>query len=169
MLDAYNVLPAGNSITQSWCQQDQGLHNITTSHYLSPLNLSLPRPYQLQTRWVNADFHFDNLGAGMLALFQVATIELWVDIMYSGINAVAPEQQPVLFHSPFMSLFFVSFLIIGSFLVLNLLVAITIEKVGGWVPRGWGLGVGGCGPRGRRGVDGGVEGPGVLASEGRRT
>jgi hypothetical protein len=74
--------------------------------------------------------NFDNLANSILALFQMATMELWVDLMYSGVSAVAPEVQPVQHHNPVISLFFIAFLVVGAFLVLNLLVAITIEKVG---------------------------------------
>lgn len=36
--------------------------------------------------WKNADANFDHIGKGLLSLFEVASLELWVDIMYSTMD-----------------------------------------------------------------------------------
>lgn len=36
----------------------------------------------LGRRWVNPHTNYDNVGIAMLTLFQVASLELWVDIMF---------------------------------------------------------------------------------------
>lgn len=75
-LDAWELLPPGQPITQSWCEA--GPHLVTTSAYLAPLNLTLPAPQLLDTQWVNPVLNFDHLGAAMLTLFSCATMEMWV-------------------------------------------------------------------------------------------
>ena len=37
--------------------------------------------------WKNADMHFDNIGGAMLTLFEVASLELWLDVMYAAMDA----------------------------------------------------------------------------------
>ena len=37
--------------------------------------------------WANADMHFDNIGSAILTLFEVASLELWVDVMYATMDA----------------------------------------------------------------------------------
>ncbi|KXZ48370.1 hypothetical protein GPECTOR_28g777 [Gonium pectorale] len=129
LLDAWSLLPPGQAINSSWCAA--GNHSLASNAYLAPLGLELPTPGSLQTEWVSPTVpSFDHLGVSMLTLFGVATTELWVSTMSSAMAAVEPEQQPVFNHNPAMSLFFVAFMVVGAFLVLNLLIAITIDKFG---------------------------------------
>ena len=65
----------------------------------------------------------------MLALFEMSTLEMWLDIMYNGIDAVGVDRQPKRDHNGAIAVFFVSFVIIGAFFVLNLFVSVTIDKV----------------------------------------
>ena len=37
--------------------------------------------------WKNADMHFDNIGRAMLTLFEVVSLELWLDVMYATMDA----------------------------------------------------------------------------------
>ncbi|KAK5872304.1 hypothetical protein PBY51_013019 [Eleginops maclovinus] len=46
-------------------------------------------------RWKNVKINFDNVGAGYLALLQVATFKGWMDIMYAAIDSRKVEDQPV--------------------------------------------------------------------------
>ncbi|GAA6080143.1 sodium channel protein type 2 subunit alpha-like isoform X1, partial [Tachysurus ichikawai] len=38
-------------------------------------------------RWKNVKINFDNVGAGYLALLQVATFKGWMDIMYAAVDS----------------------------------------------------------------------------------
>lgn len=49
--------------------------------------------------------------------------------MYQGIAAIGIDQQPIDGANPWLALFFVVFIVIGGFFVLQLFVATTIEKV----------------------------------------
>uniref|UniRef100_A0A8C8EES0 Sodium channel protein n=1 Tax=Otus sunia TaxID=257818 RepID=A0A8C8EES0_9STRI len=59
--------------------------------------------------WVNVKVNFDNVGSGYLALLQV-------------------NEQPQMEHSLFMYLYFVIFIIFGSFFTLNLFVGVIIDN-----------------------------------------
>jgi voltage-gated sodium channel len=62
--------------------------------------------------------NWGNLGAALLTLFQLVTLEGWVDVMEAAMEA-----------SPFAWIFFVSFVMLGTFVVLNLFIAVVINNL----------------------------------------
>jgi voltage-gated sodium channel len=61
---------------------------------------------------------FGDLGASLFTLFQVMTVEGWPDIARS-----------IMPHSPFAWLFFVVYLLIATFMVLNLFIAVVVNAM----------------------------------------
>uniref|UniRef100_A0A8B9PBP0 Sodium channel protein n=1 Tax=Apteryx owenii TaxID=8824 RepID=A0A8B9PBP0_APTOW len=78
--------------------------------------------------WVNAKVNFDNVGSGYLALLQVATFKGWMDIMYAAVDSREKNEQPQMEQNLSMYLYFVSFIIFGSFFTLNLFVGVIIDN-----------------------------------------
>ncbi|KAF1660148.1 Sodium channel protein type 5 subunit alpha, partial [Aptenodytes patagonicus] len=78
--------------------------------------------------WVNLKVNFDNVGSGYLALLQVATFKGWTDIMYAAVDSREKNEQPQMEHNIFMYLYFVIFIIFGSFFILNLFVGVIIDN-----------------------------------------
>jgi voltage-gated sodium channel len=62
--------------------------------------------------------HWGNLGAALLTLFQLVTLEGWVEVMEAAMEA-----------HPFAWIFFVSFVMLGTFVVLNLFIAVVINNL----------------------------------------
>lgn len=62
--------------------------------------------------------HWGTLGAALLTLFQMVTLEGWVDIMDTALEAHA-----------WSWIYFVSFVLIGTFVVLNLFIAVVINNL----------------------------------------
>ncbi|XP_017264425.2 voltage-dependent T-type calcium channel subunit alpha-1I [Kryptolebias marmoratus] len=79
-------------------------------------------------RWVQHKYNFDNLGQALMSLFVLASKDGWVNIMYHGLDAVGIDQQPVTNNNPWMLLYFISFLLIVSFFVLNMFVGVVVEN-----------------------------------------
>ncbi|XP_052414542.1 voltage-dependent T-type calcium channel subunit alpha-1I-like [Carassius gibelio] len=79
-------------------------------------------------RWVHHKYNFDNLGQALMSLFVLASKDGWVNIMYHGLDAVGIDQQPVINNNPWMLLYFISFLLIVSFFVLNMFVGVVVEN-----------------------------------------
>ena len=48
--------------------------------------------------------------------------------MYNGIDAFGVDKQPVRNHNPWMLLYFISFLLIVAFFVLNMFVGVVVEN-----------------------------------------
>ncbi|XP_054641554.1 sodium channel, voltage gated, type VIII, alpha subunit b isoform X7 [Dunckerocampus dactyliophorus] len=81
-----------------------------------------------EVRWRNVKINFDNVGAGYLALLQVATFKGWMDIMYAAIDSRKVEDQPMYEDNLYMYIYFVIFIIFGSFFTLNLFIGVIIDN-----------------------------------------
>lgn len=79
-------------------------------------------------RWLNFDRNFDNIFSAILALLEISTTEGWVTTMFHGIDAVAPMKEPRRDFFPLGGMYFVLFILIGTFFVLNLCVSVIIDN-----------------------------------------
>lgn len=62
--------------------------------------------------------HWRNLAYALLTLFRIVTLEDWTDVMYKAMEL-----------SPLYAAFFVSFVVIGTFVVVNLFIAVVINNL----------------------------------------
>lgn len=62
--------------------------------------------------------HWRNLGISLLSLFRIVTLEDWTDIMYAAMAA-----------NPWAWIYFVSFVVLGTFVVVNLFIAVVINNL----------------------------------------
>ncbi|KAJ7992044.1 hypothetical protein DPEC_G00274490 [Dallia pectoralis] len=83
---------------------------------------------QADYQWIRRKYNFDNLGQALMSLFVLSCKDGWVNIMYDGLDAVGVDQQPMRNHNPWMLLYFISFLLIVSFFVLNMFVGVVVEN-----------------------------------------
>ncbi|CAB4015148.1 sodium channel 60E-like, partial [Paramuricea clavata] len=79
-------------------------------------------------RWENSHMNYDNVLNGLVALTQVATLEGWMEIMRDAVDATGVDKQPIPENNLSAYLYFVVFIILGSFFVLNLIVGVIIDK-----------------------------------------
>ncbi|XP_061464565.1 sodium channel protein type 2 subunit alpha-like [Rhineura floridana] len=79
-------------------------------------------------RWANLKVNYDNVGAGYLSLLQVATFKGWMEIMYAAVDSTRQNMQPKYENSLYMYLYFVGFIIFGSFFTLNLFIGVIIDN-----------------------------------------
>ena len=73
--------------------------------------------------WAPPEWGFDNIVEAVITLFEVSTLERWLDIMYLCIDAVGVGHAPSELNSPMMGLFFITFIMFGSFFMLELFVS----------------------------------------------
>ncbi|XP_075900195.1 sodium channel protein type 4 subunit alpha B-like isoform X1 [Nelusetta ayraudi] len=83
---------------------------------------------QGEVRWKNIKVNFDNVGMGYLSLLQVATFKGWMDIMYAAVDSRDVDSQPAYESNLYMYLYFVCFIIFGSFFTLNLFIGVIIDN-----------------------------------------
>ncbi|XP_077591567.1 sodium channel protein type 4 subunit alpha B-like isoform X2 [Stigmatopora nigra] len=91
-----------------------------------------------EIHWTNTKINFDNVPNGYLALLQVATFKGWMDLMYAASDSKLVETQPEYEANMYNYLYFVIFIIFGSFITFNFLIGAIIEylrqqkaKIGG--------------------------------------
>jgi Ion transport protein len=77
--------------------------------------------------WMNSDQTFDNVPSAMSMLFQMATTEGWIDMMNKGLDSVGIDQQPIKNQNIYWAMFFMLFIILGNFLILNLFVGVVVN------------------------------------------
>eukprot|EP01065_Artemidia_motanka_P036315 TRINITY_DN4422_c0_g1_i1.p1 TRINITY_DN4422_c0_g1~~TRINITY_DN4422_c0_g1_i1.p1 ORF type:complete len:2239 (+),score=744.97 TRINITY_DN4422_c0_g1_i1:79-6717(+) len=106
---------------ESWGDMTD-FHNITREEDCVP-------PY----RWESGRYNYDSLLEALIALFQISTLEGWVAQMHLGMDAVsvprgamgrAPEKNK----QPWMALYFVVFIVVGCFFIVNLFIGVLIEQ-----------------------------------------
>uniref|UniRef100_A0A452UC11 Sodium channel protein type 7 subunit alpha n=1 Tax=Ursus maritimus TaxID=29073 RepID=A0A452UC11_URSMA len=78
--------------------------------------------------WENAKLNFDNVGNGFLSLLQVATFNGWITIMNSAVDSIGVNRQPNFEDNIYMYCYFISFIIIGLFLPLSMLIGVIIAN-----------------------------------------
>ncbi|XP_058166596.1 sodium channel protein para isoform X20 [Anopheles ziemanni] len=78
--------------------------------------------------WVNSPMNFDHVGKAYLCLFQVATFKGWIQIMNDAIDSRDVDKQPIRETNIYMYLYFVFFIIFGSFFTLNLFIGVIIDN-----------------------------------------
>ncbi|XP_056278035.1 voltage-dependent L-type calcium channel subunit alpha-1D [Pseudoliparis swirei] len=76
--------------------------------------------------WENSDFNFDNVLMGMLALFTVSTFEGWPQLLYRSVDANAINRGPIYNYRVEISIFFVIYIIIIAFFMMNIFVGFVI-------------------------------------------
>ena len=62
--------------------------------------------------------HWRTLGIALLTLFRIVTLEDWTDVMYTAMEA-----------SPYAWMYFVSFVVFGTFVVINLFIAVVLNNL----------------------------------------
>lgn len=115
------------------------LKSIPSMGYVTVLLLLLFYVYAVAAVFLfggNDPLHFANLQTAMLTLFRVVTLEDWTDVMYinmfgcdrygyspdSVVQCTNPSASPLL-----ASLFFVSFVLIGTMIILNLFIGVIMS------------------------------------------
>ena len=63
--------------------------------------------------------HWRNVGYAVLTLFNIITFDGWTDVMFTAMDL-----------NPLAWVYFVSFVVVGTFVVINLFIAILIDKMG---------------------------------------
>jgi len=62
--------------------------------------------------------HWRSLGISLLTLFRILTLEDWTDVMYAAMS-----------FNPYMWIYFISFVVVATFVVINLFIAVVINNL----------------------------------------
>ncbi|XP_066883477.1 voltage-dependent L-type calcium channel subunit alpha-1S isoform X2 [Kogia breviceps] len=86
-----------------------------------------PTQMELHPRkWTHSNFHFDNVLSAMMSLFTVSTFEGWPELLYRAIDSHEEDRGPVYNHRVEMAVFFVVYIILIAFFMMNIFVGFVI-------------------------------------------
>ncbi|DAZ95903.1 TPA: hypothetical protein N0F65_012614 [Lagenidium giganteum] len=71
---------------------------------------------------------FDNVLLGVLSLYEISTTEGWVTVMLAGVDARDIDMQPVPNAHEGWTIFFITYICMGSFFVIQLFIGVVIEN-----------------------------------------
>uniref|UniRef100_A0A673GAZ7 Voltage-dependent L-type calcium channel subunit alpha n=1 Tax=Sinocyclocheilus rhinocerous TaxID=307959 RepID=A0A673GAZ7_9TELE len=83
-------------------------------------------PQMCERIWYNSDFNFDNVLMAMMALFTVSTFEGWPALLYKAIDSKKENMGPVYNYRVEISIFFIIYIIIIAFFMMNIFVGFVI-------------------------------------------
>ncbi|XP_066152994.1 voltage-dependent T-type calcium channel subunit alpha-1G-like isoform X2 [Euwallacea fornicatus] len=78
--------------------------------------------------WKNEKYNFDDLVQALMSLFVLSSRDGWVNIMYTGLDAVGVDKQPITNYNEWRLLYFISFILLVGFFVLNMFVGVVVEN-----------------------------------------
>ncbi|EDV29728.1 uncharacterized protein TRIADDRAFT_18642, partial [Trichoplax adhaerens] len=76
--------------------------------------------------WKESSFNFDNVPNAMMTLFTITTFEGWPSILYRAIDATEAGRGPSRNHQPLVAIYFVIYIIIVAFFMVNIFVGFVI-------------------------------------------
>ncbi|CAI2379843.1 unnamed protein product [Moneuplotes crassus] len=79
-------------------------------------------------RWKTSDSNFDNVLIASVTLFSIMTSEGWIDVMSDGVDSIGIDKQPKYKNNEWMILYFVIFITLGMFLLINLFTAVITDQ-----------------------------------------
>jgi len=77
--------------------------------------------------WVNKSYNFDNVINAIVTLFVMSTTEGWIGLMSDGIDSRGIDLNPIENNNLIWALYFVFFIIVGSFFLLNLFAGVIVD------------------------------------------
>lgn len=78
--------------------------------------------------WERIQYNFDDIFSALFILFQIITTEGWLDVMFNGVDTRGKGFTQDYNNRTYLSLYFLSFIIIGKIFIMNLFVGIVIDK-----------------------------------------
>uniref|UniRef100_F1KQB4 Voltage-dependent L-type calcium channel subunit alpha n=2 Tax=Ascaris TaxID=6251 RepID=F1KQB4_ASCSU len=84
------------------------------------------KPQRMRRDWTKNDFNFDTVADAMVSLFVVSTFEGWPDLLYVAINSNEEDRGPVYNARQAVALFFIAFIVVIAFFMMNIFVGFVI-------------------------------------------
>lgn len=78
--------------------------------------------------WINNDYNFDNIFNAFVTLYVLASTEGWIEMMWDGVDSVGIHLNPIKNNAMIWVIFYIFFIIIGSFFVMNLFAGVVVDS-----------------------------------------
>ena len=90
-------------------------------------NISSCNAANQNLRWESYQSNFDDILHAFLTLFELGTLEGWVEVMYIGMDSVSYSVSPIKDSRPLVAIYFVAFIFLGAYFVVNLFVSALVD------------------------------------------
>jgi hypothetical protein len=84
--------------------------------------------FKIQRAWTSHPQNFDHVGHAVLSVFEVASGEMWPDIMYTVVDIVGEDQPMHQDQNRNVAIYFIAVTIVCAFLLLNMFVGIVVDE-----------------------------------------
>lgn len=71
---------------------------------------------------------FNNVAVALLTLFEISTTEAWTSVTYAAVDSTSEDMQPIRDYVLPRVWFFILFMLVGAYLVLNLFVGVVVDN-----------------------------------------
>ena len=79
--------------------------------------------------WANNEVgSFDNIGAALLILFEVASLENWPALMLQVLDSTDDGEAPSVNNTPIAPVYFITFIVIGAYFIVSLFVTVVVDE-----------------------------------------
>uniref|UniRef100_A0A1I8JEW8 Voltage-dependent L-type calcium channel subunit alpha n=1 Tax=Macrostomum lignano TaxID=282301 RepID=A0A1I8JEW8_9PLAT len=106
----------GSKSTEAECQ----------GYFIFYKDNDISKPVMKEREWENEDLNFDDVAHAMLSLFATSTFEGWPGLLYMSIDSDKEGQGGTYNNRPPMALFYVAFIIVIAFFMVNIFVGFVI-------------------------------------------
>jgi hypothetical protein len=114
----------------SRCNDDLGVHGTSTCVGSFANANAAANGIAIHGReWSNPPVHFDNIGSALYALYEVSTLDKWLYVAHGSMDM--PFEiglQPSVDNQPFWCFYYILFIVVSNFFLLNLFVGTVYEK-----------------------------------------
>ena len=95
-------------------------------YFIDYIDNDINQPSIEAREWTVSEWNYDNVANAMLSLFAVSTFEGWPALLMLSIDSVEVDHGPIENYRPVISVFYISFIIIIAFFMLNIFVGFVI-------------------------------------------
>jgi hypothetical protein len=81
-----------------------------------------------EMQWELPFNRYDNILYSMMTFFEIATLEMWPDMMYAAIDSTEIDHVPKLDNNKFISLIFIIYIFFTTFFIMNLFISVIVDK-----------------------------------------
>jgi hypothetical protein len=103
-----------------------GLSDCVGEFDYNVINNSNAFPFPVPRVWAHPSpsttFSFDNFRDSLLILFEIVSLEGWVDVMSVATSITGPDQQPQTNSAEFNAFFFIIYILLGGVVIFTLFV-----------------------------------------------
>eukprot|EP00291_Cryptomonas_curvata_P014439 CAMPEP_0172153224 /NCGR_PEP_ID=MMETSP1050-20130122/1310_1 /TAXON_ID=233186 /ORGANISM="Cryptomonas curvata, Strain CCAP979/52" /LENGTH=988 /DNA_ID=CAMNT_0012821705 /DNA_START=410 /DNA_END=3377 /DNA_ORIENTATION=- len=104
------------------------MHYCTDEFVMDKNNCTGTNLFTNQTReWEYRRIKYDWIGDALLSMFILASQDNWECSMFAAIDSTGKKTGPYVNSNPIISLYFIAFMIVGSFFVIQLFVGVFID------------------------------------------